>query len=150
MPRPLHPPRLVNSNYTWRRVQSRSSSLCSFLHPPANSSVSVQIFSSVHCPQIPSVNVPHLMSEKKFHAHTEPQPKFEILALNTISGPLPSLSPISQILTILPFHLTLYTETRSRIPRLTAVGIRCAYHATPSNRESWCQIQRQVTAARPV
>jgi hypothetical protein len=25
----------------------------------------------------------------------------------------------------------------SRKPRLTAVGIRCAYHATPSIRKSW-------------
>jgi hypothetical protein len=40
MPRPPHPPRLHYSNYTWRRVyKSRSSSLCSSLHPPVTSSL---------------------------------------------------------------------------------------------------------------
>jgi hypothetical protein len=39
MPLPSHPPRLHYSNYTWRRVQSWSSSLCSFLHPPVTSSL---------------------------------------------------------------------------------------------------------------
>jgi hypothetical protein len=39
MPRPSHCPGLNQSNYTWRRVQVRSSSLCSFLQPPINSSL---------------------------------------------------------------------------------------------------------------
>jgi hypothetical protein len=34
-----HPSWLNHSNYTWRRVQSRSSSLCSFPHPSVNLSL---------------------------------------------------------------------------------------------------------------
>jgi hypothetical protein len=33
MSRPPHPPRLYNSNYTWRSVQIMKPSLCSFFHP---------------------------------------------------------------------------------------------------------------------
>jgi hypothetical protein len=38
----------------------------------------------------------------------------------------------------------------SRKPRLTAVEIRCADHATPSIRKSWHQLRRQAAVARSV
>jgi hypothetical protein len=51
----------------------RRSSLCSFLQPPV-SLFSVQIFSRP-CSETPSVYVPPLISEIKFHTHTEPRAK---------------------------------------------------------------------------
>jgi hypothetical protein len=38
----------------------------------------------------------------------------------------------------------------SRRPRLTAVGIHCADHATPSILKSWHQLRRQLAVARSV
>jgi hypothetical protein len=41
-------------------------------------------------------------------------------------------------------------KLRSRIPRLTAVGSRCADHASPSTREGWHELRRQAAVARSV
>jgi hypothetical protein len=51
------------------KYKSRSSSLCNFLEPPVTSS------SSAPCSQTPSVYVPPLMSEIKFHSHSESRAK---------------------------------------------------------------------------
>jgi hypothetical protein len=48
-----------------------SPSLCSFLQRPALHPSLVQIFSSAPCSETLSVYVPPLMSETKFHTHTE-------------------------------------------------------------------------------
>jgi hypothetical protein len=63
MARPSHLPRLVYSNYTWRRVQITK--------------LFVMQFSSFSHQLIPlwSKYVPPLMSETKFHTHTESQAK---------------------------------------------------------------------------
>jgi hypothetical protein len=39
MPRPPHPPRLYNSNYTWRKVQIMKLLVMQFLHPPITPSL---------------------------------------------------------------------------------------------------------------
>jgi hypothetical protein len=45
----------------------------------------------------------------------------------------PNLTPPPK----LTFFIGIRIQARSRKPRLTAVGIRCADHATPSIRKSW-------------
>jgi hypothetical protein len=64
-------PCLSHSNNIWRRerVDAVFSNLIQ-LHAS-----SAQIFSSTPCSRTPSVYIPSLMSETKFHTHTKPQAK---------------------------------------------------------------------------
>jgi hypothetical protein len=56
--------------------KSRSSPLCNYLHYPVTSSLfGPNILLSILFSNSPSVYVPPLMSEIKFHNHTEPQAK---------------------------------------------------------------------------
>jgi hypothetical protein len=56
--------------------KSLSSSFCSFLHPPVNSSLFSPNILLKLCSQTPSVYVPPSMSETEFHSHSEPWAKF--------------------------------------------------------------------------
>jgi hypothetical protein len=57
---------------------------------------SVLIFSSAPCSQTPSVYVPPLMSETKFHTHTEPQAKLWVKYTQSF---LETITPITDPLT---------------------------------------------------
>jgi hypothetical protein len=70
--RSSHPPDLIILIILSKEYKSWSSSLWSFSTLPSLHLSSVRIFSSAPCFQTPSVYVPPLMLETKFHTHTEP------------------------------------------------------------------------------
>jgi hypothetical protein len=74
IPCPAHSPR-CHSKYTWQRVRiMKLLHIAVFFNRLSLHTTSVQIISAPPS-QTPSVCIPPLMSETKFHAHTRPQAK---------------------------------------------------------------------------
>jgi hypothetical protein len=74
MPLPSHPLALIILSVLGEEYRLLGSSLFKFLHLPATSSISsIQVIPSAPFSQTPSVYVPPLMPQTKFHAHPAPQ-----------------------------------------------------------------------------
>jgi hypothetical protein len=102
---------------------------------------SVQIFSSAPCSQTPSVYVPPLMSETKFHTHTEPPEKIivlYILMFMFVDSTREDKRDLNSVL--LKFVTALHVSAYSAIIRCVVIrGKYCAFRGTAISVSKWSQ-----------